>query len=605
MNDYNLYLKTSKPFNSIQINYSFEFNNSILFPFGGFDEFKLHNLDEKNIRLMSKILLKEVVLFNEHNDTSLFYRRNMSSLNSLFSTTNQKSLSIFGNINGFGASYNEKIFKSSTNLIFKQWKKLIDKYNINDIYTDNFFKIQSEILNNVNNLKNKLLIVEKILLKVTKPEFKNNEFDFKKLINEVQNNLEAVNLITDKKNDPDYLKIESNLKELHKLTLTIKKDISSKYKILNTTAEDYIELKEKINEKENSNIVDFIESVNENNISCHIKLSKSQKYEEIIFFHNQQFIVKDNKGNYIEPNNSKDAKQIIKDFNIDIINFELRKNPTLSKIIITKYKEEENLEKTFILLNSLKQNQQILKNINYTIDINSSIEAITDSIAHSVKKHKIEKLSMSIMSNKYKRLYSQDCFPIFEQMIESNFTEKQVQEFVGKKIASCKTQEDFLTYLTKIKNTIFNFSSEKLLVDVDKCKSVKLINSENDLYILKVDTFDDSKILGTSNWCISRESYYFDTYANGNNQYFLYDFSKDSYHPESMIGITLYKDGSINAAHDKKDDNIKKDELIKELSKKIIINDIESFPDIESNPEYKNILVENIKNKSKIKVSHI
>lgn len=605
MNDYNLYLKKLKPFNSQQLNYSFEFNNSTLFPFAGFDEFKLHNLDEKNIRLMFKILLKEAVSFNNYKDTSLFYRRNSSALNSLFLTKNQKSLSIFGSINGFGTLYNEKIFKSSTNLIFKQWKKLIDKYNINDIYTDDFLKIQSEILNNVNNLKNKLLIVEKILIKITKTEVEDNEYDFIRLINEVNNNLEAVKLITDKKSDPDYLNIESNLKELHKLTLTIKKDISSKYKILNTTAEDYIELKEKINKKETSNIVNFIESVNENNISCQINLSKSQKYEEIIFFHNNQIIFKDKKGIYIEPNNSKDAKKMIKDFNIDIINFELRKNPTLSKIIITKYKEEENLEGAFILLNSLKQNQQILKNINYQIDVNSSIESITDSISHSVKKYKVEQLSMSIMSNKYKHLYSEECFPIFEKMLESNFTEKQVQEFVGKKIAACKNQDEFLTYLTKVKNTIFNFSEEKLLADVERCSSAQLINSEDYLYIIKIDTFEDSKILGTSNWCISRDSYYFDTYASGNNQYFLYDFSKDSSNPESMIGITLYKDGSLNAAHDKKDDNIKKDESVKLLSKKIIINDIESFPDIESNPEYKNILVENIKNKSKIKVGSI
>lgn len=98
--------------------------------------------------------------------------------------------------------------------------------------------------------------------------------------------------------------------------------------------------------------------------------------------------------------------------------------------------------------------------------------------------------------------------------------------------------------------------------------------------IVEINSFDESKTLGTDNWCISRSDYYFKSYCeNENRQYFVFDFSKESKDRQSMIGITLTPSGTIHAAHDKTDDSVKNDMSVLKTSLKILAVQYEDYKD--------------------------
>lgn len=69
---------------------------------------------------------------------------------------------------------------------------------------------------------------------------------------------------------------------------------------------------------------------------------------------------------------------------------------------------------------------------------------------------------------------------------------------------------------------------------------VNIISDKDDLVILKIDNFEQSKELGSKDWAISRLEDYFHFYKRDDqNQYFAYDLTKKDDDRSALIGITM------------------------------------------------------------------
>lgn len=116
--------------------------------------------------------------------------------------------------------------------------------------------------------------------------------------------------------------------------------------------------------------------------------------------------------------------------------------------------------------------------------------------------------------------------------------------------------EDFKDHLKKKIKLFKNFSMDSIK---KKIKTNNLENEvqivaqkENEILVLKIESYKASNILGTVEWCISTSKSTFHDYADYfSNQFFIYDFRKDPTEDylTYMVGVTIGPEGKISAAH--------------------------------------------------------
>ena len=98
---------------------------------------------------------------------------------------------------------------------------------------------------------------------------------------------------------------------------------------------------------------------------------------------------------------------------------------------------------------------------------------------------------------------------------------------IGKKLAAYKTPEEFNFALSRLVETYNSFNLEAIKAKADGV-GAKTVFENDGILILQIDNFNQSKSLGSSSWCISRDPHYFSSYTeNDNKQYFIYNFNKD------------------------------------------------------------------------------
>lgn len=321
----------------------------------------------------------------------------------------------------------------------------------------------------------------------------------------------------------------------------------------------------------------IIEDGNSNNI----------KIKEVRYDINKNFFEIKIKDEWIKPKNTSDAIVYSRLCMESILKNRLKNHNMLSKEIVNKMYINLDMMGSLNLTNSIIKNKDILKNknintINLVSDISLTIEDIQDIIDNIEVVHSVEKYSQTILSNKYKFLlepnenncsidYSyieEDIFSLLKELKEKNVDEKKLQDFIGKKLASFKTQEDFKDAIGKLLNTYNNFN-KNYYIDVIKNMNTEIIFDKDDILILQINDFETSKKIGSSSWCISRYENNWNNYTKNNNkQYFYFDFNKGSNDKKSMIGITI-DNNKITAAHYKNDDYAKNDDYVKEIAKKI------------------------------------
>lgn len=325
------------------------------------------------------------------------------------------------------------------------------------------------------------------------------------------------------------------------------------------------------------------------------------KYKNLFVFNDSSVLIQKRSGEFVEILDNKAISDLLDELIRESIRHEFNKNPQIAKQFIqmagthcSYFKVLTNLMETY------KNNTAIIKSNN--IDLlklykeqsntgidNRRIEAVDDYLHKVIKEHKVKQLAHSISSNKYNHLYNDESYKLIENIYDLNLKKEVFQNYIGRKIAAYKTPEDFNNALEKFYISFTDFSASAIVRKADNL-DVRVVHYDDDLVILGIKNYEESKQLGSSSWCIVRDEEYFESYAGGKNdkQYFLFDFTKEAKDNASTIGITLKK-GIYSAAHYKNDDHIDEDN-------EDLLNFIEIINDAEYLLESKNEVKRSIKN---------
>lgn len=307
------------------------------------------------------------------------------------------------------------------------------------------------------------------------------------------------------------------------------------------------------------------------------------QYRNIKMFNDDSMIVTDADSKVKRVFSNIEATFILNDIIGNDIKQSLRKTPVIMKKFMDMYIENNRRPvSVYLVMNTYLNNEQVLKSNKFNIidalqtmkeDINSKqyleerkfddhCEALDDDMNAIVKDHKVKQYAHSIASNKYMHLYDEKSYKIIEAIYDLKIESSVLQDNIGKKIAAYHTPDEFNAGLKSLLNTFSDFTPEKIREKAAACKADVIVEEDNKI-IIKIEDFKQSKIMGSSSWCIARDEHYFKSYVGDcNHQYFIYDFNKDSSDNESMIGITLSPEIECEAAHMKNDDDISNDKKL-------------------------------------------
>lgn len=325
---------------------------------------------------------------------------------------------------------------------------------------------------------------------------------------------------------------------------------------------------------------------NADELKFQLDLDGSFKYKNIFYFNDGSLAFKDKNNQLTVPYNNKEAVPVIIQAFNHLIDSKLRKSPFIAKFFKSELKKRP-ADVVFCLsaIDTYVNNEAILKSYKFNVIAEHGnfdfpdFEGTDDTMNAIVKNHHHKQYAHSIVSNKYKHLYNDDSYKIIAEIKDLSIEASVLQDLIGKKLAAFETPDDFNNALAKLLNSFNHFTQEKIIEKANKA-GTEIISTTDNKIILKIDSFSQSKDLGSSSWCISRYDHYFESYSKRGHQYFIYDLNKNSIDISSMIGMTLGVDGSYKACHLKNDNNFKESDA-KELQIFIIKNDIKNYPELE------------------------
>lgn len=211
-------------------------------------------------------------------------------------------------------------------------------------------------------------------------------------------------------------------------------------------------------------------------------------------------------------------------------------------------------------------------------------EYLSDKIVKISEYNDVVKYSKSFLRS-YSYLMNNETIEKFRFIKSKNIKREYIQDNL-RKIASFNSSEDLNSALSKIIDNIKITKNEIIKKIKEKNLDAEIAFQNDDKLIVKINDYDASKELGSSQWCISyNEDYYYEylnydntqisdlnnyddcydsknieqnyinTYIEGNH-FFVWDFKKDSDDSESLIAFTLKPNGTISDAHDKNDKSL-------------------------------------------------
>lgn len=559
--------------------YSLEAFHSEVFTIGGFEEFfnKNYGAQDRFLADLSSGQINHRVrkfkLFeNAVSDPS------STTKNEMIHTAKAVNLTqVFNN-------FEKNKFKTGTNVIFHQWVLEAKKHGV-DISDEQerFTELQKKGFESLKKVDHHKRIIDTAVFKTLDigRSFSSWSEDQKKVDKTIQYYADNI----------EYLTVDSLCKiaqtggyglldlknDFNDITASIVEKIrATKPYAYNTLAETYSQFLKTGTGELTSFFTTKLDSALEHNV----ELSKAQSIKRASLFMDGSILFIDRNDQHIIPNNSNNLNKKITEFNLDLLDFKFRKQPAFGKIFKNKYLEDNSIKNALSTANSFLLNYDILKQMKFDKSIlDKGFEEINDYIENSVKTYKVYRYANSILSSKNKHLMTETAYPFFEKFYDEKLKEEFVQDYVGKKLALLKTPEEFTAFVKEVHDKLFSFGKHAIGNQLESINKTALIHNDNEC-IVHIENFSESKKLGTNNWCISRDSGYFDDYvANDRRQYFFFDYTKDSSDTMSMIGITLKVDGQIHAAHKKNDESVRHHDSIDDLQLKIVCLDYDFFKD--------------------------
>lgn len=314
----------------------------------------------------------------------------------------------------------------------------------------------------------------------------------------------------------------------------------------------------------------------------------NKKYKGIAIFSDQTSLIEKN-DNSFELLSTKKQKLDIKDKLTSLyLREKYNKNPIICKefIDIIKLNKDYNIKESLELFDKYIKNIDIFKNYNLNLKefiINSKpkyykhkIEAAEDKLTEILLDNSVKQTIKGLTSSKNIHLFNEESHDLIKQIFNEKIKIETLNNFIGKKIARFKTSEDLNLALNQFINS-FGFSYKGIINKANDL-GIDILSKDNNTVILQINNFEQSSAIGSASWCICSSVTYFNSYtSNESKQYFIFDFNKDKSSNESLIGITLDKEGNLNTAHLKNDEAIDSDtpeissflNIIREKNKKI------------------------------------
>lgn len=387
----------------------------------------------------------------------------------------------------------------------------------------------------------------------------------------------------------DFKNYFEYLKEKKEETSTIQRNIIEtvkKIKSLKTAAEQYkfdIEnptlgidtiaatLRKKIYEEEDYNRINI----------------EGKVYQTIYQLGDRSVAITKKDNSIITADSPDDIMMKMYDLVKDHINQYFNKNPTLGKFFIDRLDNQSGgFYELASIMKKFKENKASLKAAGFDIfEFTKSYESdkvnllnigfledLNDEISKVLLDYNVKCFAESIASNKYRHLYDEETYKLFRAMYDDKVSREQLQKIVGTKIAAFDNPETFNEFLKATYQRITSFTLENI-IEKSLLLDATIISHNDNKLIIQVEDFNQSKQLGSSSWCISRDEMYFNSYTKDNNfQYFIFDFNLIAKDEMSLIGITLDKDNEVYAAHSRFDDALEKNNPILKAYQNIIID---------------------------------
>lgn len=376
---------------------------------------------------------------------------------------------------------------------------------------------------------------------------------------------------------------------LYKMTIDIE---TLKDQVKEKSPEVMLTMAHKFCNSQSTNVTDisnFLKSKDfDDLIEARVQL-KGQSKPDNILFKDGSYACAD-KGEYFHTISPIFYYNQLHDLHDSVIGHLSRKKPKIASFF-KNFIADEKIVDLIPVLDTYQQYSDVINRAGLNIFemSNKSMEVVDDRFNAIILEHKTNQYVGSILSNKYEHLLSDEARDMFKILYETGVTKQSLQDYIGKKIAALKTPEEFLEYVTRVKDHFSGFSEDALSVKLEGNGIVPCYNKDG-IIIFNVESFDISKKLGSASWCISRDDYYFNGYTDqGSRQYFMYDFNKKETDNTSMIGFTLKQNGTVRASHLKNDDDFKFLDKYSELHLEVLKNDFKEF---KLNEEYSKVMKE-------------
>lgn len=313
----------------------------------------------------------------------------------------------------------------------------------------------------------------------------------------------------------------------------------------------------------NSPISSFItDKMLDNDTKTSLTFSKSNINSKVYLMNDSSILYINKNGEMNTINGHQELKKLLSNITKDLVSEIIPNKPKIAKffndIAVEEGLDFRTISHLLSTVNTFVNNQDVLKNIGLNILSirEKSLEAIDDYLNAESKSYKARQFSKNILSNKYKNLETPESDNYFKELYEKELSEKDLQNYIGRKLAALKTPEDLVRLLKNVFQQLDGFTPERLKEKLDNFGITPFYDKDN-VVVFKIDSYKQCQELGSPSWCIHRQESYFKTYTNnGCQQFIIYDFEKDSKDINSMIGFTTLANGTLRTQHLKNDDFI-------------------------------------------------
>jgi len=211
----------------------------------------------------------------------------------------------------------------------------------------------------------------------------------------------------------------------------------------------------------------------------------------------------------------------------------------------------------------IKDNRNIIKELPKQLQAYDNSEDFTRDLK-SLRNNKTIKTLAKKLTNTNR---------IKSTLINSNLDDSIIEDITNFLNLKSNDQKEFLTksdkyddletFLKDLKrfnsdiHTGFNYNIVLSKIQSLNESDIRILiaNKDSNMIVVRILTYEASRNIGSTSWCIVGDESYFDSYINNgeNNQYFFFNFNSDIPSNLKMIAFTMNEDGQITASHDRYD----------------------------------------------------